>query len=246
MMFHSDLLKGKVAIVTGCNRGIGKSILETLAHNGAIVYGVARMENSLLRYADCPNIIPCYFDVTDKAAISHLIAKIKKEHGCLDILVNNAGIMKDALIGMITDGQIKSTFDTNVFAPLYFIQYASKLMQRQKDGRIINIASIMGISGNYAQLVYSASKGAVIAMTKSAAKELAPYGIRVNAIAPGVIETDLLENVPEEKMKGYLSKIAMGKLGTPQDVADMVLFLASDLSAYVSGQVIGVDGMMSN
>lgn len=245
MAYNSESLSHKIAIVTGCSRGIGKAIMLALAQNGAIVYGVARNIN------DCPeslhdNIIPCCFDIKDKNAIKELILKIKKEHGRLDILINNAGIMQDALIGMITDEQIQTTFETNVFAPIHFIQYASKLMLRQKSGSIINVASIMGISGNSAQMVYSASKGAIIAMTKAAAKELTPHGIRVNAVAPGVISTDLLNNVPDSKMDFFLSRIAAGRLGNPEDVANLILFLSSDESTYISGQILGIDGMMSN
>ena len=245
MIFSFDSLRGKVALVTGCNRGIGKAIMETLARHGAVVYAVARKVGSLADY-QCEHIIPCYFDITDKEAIKSLMVRIKKEQGILDILVNNAGVMQDALIGMITEQQISTTFAVNVFAPIHFIQYASKLMLRQRSGSIINIASIMGISGNYAQMIYSASKGALIAMTKSAAKELTPFGVRVNAIAPGVIATDLLKEVPEEKISSFVSRIAAGRLGTPEDIASLVLYLSSDDSAYVSGQIWEVDGMMMN
>lgn len=245
-MCNFKSLEGKVAIVTGSNRGIGKSVMSALANHGAEVYAVARQDGSLSFCNDESNIHPCYFDVTDKSAIKELVLRIKNEQGHIDILVNNAGVMEDALIGMVTDTQIETTFAVNVIAPMHFIQYVSKLMLRQKSGSIINMASIMGISGNSAQMVYSASKGAVIAMTKAAAKELSSNGIRVNAVAPGVIKTDLLKDVPHEKMSGFLSRIAAGRLGTPEDVANAVLFLASDESAYISGQVLGVDGMMSN
>lgn len=246
MTFSSDALQGKVAIVTGCNRGIGKAIMECLANHGAIVYAVARSEGCLSEYENSTSIYPCYFDITEKDAIKNLIVRIKKEQGRIDVLVNNAGIMQDALIGMVTEQQIKETFAVNVFAPMFLIQYVSKLMLRQKSGAIINIASVMGIYGNYAQMVYSASKGAVIAMTKAVAKELTPSGIRVNAIAPGVIETDLLKNISQEKLDAFRARIATGKLGTPQDVANLVLFLASDASYYISGQIHIIDGMMSN
>ena len=126
------------------------------------------------------------------------------------------------------------------------MQYAAKFMQRQKSGSIINMASIMGLRGNIAQIVYSASKGAVIALTKSAARELGPYNIRVNAIAPGVINTELLSETPEEKITQYESRISLGRMGTPDDVAELALFLASDGSRYLTGQVIGIDGMMSH
>lgn len=243
MESNFNILSGKVIIVTGCSRGIGKAILELFIQQGAIVYGVTKTPNSLIKH---PRVIPCYFDIRQKGSIKDLILQIKKEQGRIDGLVNNAGIMEDALIGMITDEQIQHTFETNVFAPIHFIQYVTKLMQHQKSGTIINIASIMGINGNAAQMVYSSSKGAMIAMTKSAAKELAPLNIRVNAIAPGVISTDLLQNVSDVKMNFFLSRIAMGKFGEPEDVAKVALFLASDMSIYVSGQVLGVDGMMAN
>lgn len=244
-MSKSNLLEGKVAIVTGCSRGIGRAIMETFAANGAIVYAVDLVEGCMDDAAS-DTVIPCYFDITDTKAVIELVKKVKKEQGKIDILVNNAGIMQDALIPMVTDDQIHKTFEVNVFAMMHFIQYVSKVMKRQHSGTIINAASIMGISGNYAQMVYAASKGAVIALTKSAAKELAQDGIRVNAIAPGTINTKLLENTPEETLNQIKSRIYMGELGTPEEVANAYLFLASDLSSYISGQVLGVDGMMIN
>jgi len=239
------LLEGKIAIVTGCNRGIGKSILDRFAENGAVVFAIARKKDSLLEYQNSTQIIPCYLDITDKNAVKELFLNVKKMAGKLDILVNNAGIMQDALLGMITDSQIQSTFEANVFAGILMMQYGVKLMK--KSGSIINIASIIGLNGNAGQIVYSATKGAVIAMTKSAAKELAPDNIRVNAIAPGCIATDMLlgSNISGEKLNVLKSQIGMQRFGSPDDVAKAVLFLASDLSEYVSGQVLGVDGVMS-
>ncbi len=246
MEFNFDTLQGKVAIVTGCNRGIGKAILEKFVNHGATVYAVARTEGSLSEYENSELVHPCYFDITNRDSIKNLIVSIKKEQGHIDVLVNNAGVMQDALIGMITEQQMKETFAVNVFAPMFLIQYVSKLMLRQRSGSIINIASVMGIYGNYAQMVYSASKGAVIAMTKAAAKELTPSGIRVNAVAPGVISTDLIKDVSPEKMEVFHSRIAAGRLGNPEDVANLVLFLASDVSSYISGQIHIIDGMMIN
>ena len=190
-----NILKDKVALITGCNRGIGKEILYRFAQEGAVVYAVARVEGSLDKSAKelsekfGSKIIPLYFDVreTDKAKAA--LIKIKKQSGRLDILVNNAGVMKDALIGMIDEQLMKDIFDVNVFAVINMIQLAYKLMSRQKSGSIINLSSIVGIEGNAGQMVYSASKGAVAALTKTSAKELAPLNIRVNAIAPGFFVT---------------------------------------------------------
>lgn len=241
------LLEGKIAIVTGCNRGIGKSILDIFVSNGAIVFAVARKDGSLQEYFDSKNVIPCYLDITDKTAVRKLFLDVKNKYDRLDILVNNAGIMQDALLGMITDSQIQSIFEVNVFAGIMMMQYGAKFMKRNKSGSIINIASIIGINGNSGQIVYSASKGAVISMTKSAAKELAPDNIRVNAIAPGCIATEMLlgSNIPEDKLNKLKSQIGMQRFGTPDDVAKAALFLASDLSEYISGQILGVDGVMS-
>jgi 3-oxoacyl-[acyl-carrier protein] reductase len=244
-MCSSNLLEGKVAIITGCSRGIGRAIMHTFALNGAIVYAVDITEGSI-DITGLNKVTPCYFDITDSKAVLALVMRVKKEQGKIDILVNNAGVMLDAIIPMVTDQQILKTFEVNVFAMMHLIQYVSKVMKRQHSGSIINAASIMGIGGNYAQMVYAASKGAVIALTKSAAKELAQDGIRVNAVAPGTIDTTLLQNTPEETLNQIKSRIYMGKLGTPQEVANAYLFLASDLSAYISGQVLGVDGMQIN
>jgi len=242
------LLTNKVALITGTSRGIGKGIVEQFAANNSIIYANARTEGSIDEYVQFirekynVSITPLYFDVTDTTAAKDAILRIKKEQGKLDVLVNNAGIMKEDLIGMISKDTMLEIFETNVFAVMDLIQLSSKLMLRQKSGSIINISSIVGVNGSKGLLAYSASKGAVISMTKAAAKELAPYNIRVNAIAPGMIDTELFRSINKEHPTELINNIGMGRLGTPEDVAKACVFLASDLSEYVTGQVLGVDG----
>lgn len=248
MKLSSNLLNGKVALITGCNRGIGRSIAKQFVLHGATVYANARIEGSLNELIDeIPtglknHLIPAYFDVNNGEAVKQVFLKINKEHKQLDCLVNNAGIMKDALIGMVSKQLMQDLFTTNVFAVMDLMQFAVKLMSKQNSGSIINIASLVGTNGNPGQIAYSGTKGAVISMTKTAAKELAPKNIRVNAIAPGVIETGLLSDVNSQTMDAIKSKIGMKRVGTPDDVAGVAVFLASDLSIYVTGQIIGVDG----
>lgn len=187
-------------------------------------------------------ITALYFDVRDETAAKQAIMQIKKEQGKLDVLVNNAGVMKDALIGMVSMDLMREILDTNVLGAANMLQLATKLMCRQKSGSIINLSSIVGIEGNAGQLAYSASKGAVAAITKTAAKELASQGIRVNAIAPGMIDTDMYRSIGIDRMNAQLANIRMGKFGEPDEVADAILFLASDLSRYITGEIIGVNG----
>lgn len=243
-MCNSKLLENKIALITGCSRGIGLAILQLFIEQGAKVYAVARTQGALDSFESNPNCIPVYMDVTNHDQVKELFVKIKKEQNHLDILVNNAGIMKDAVIGMISRTQIEETYAVNVFAVIEMIQYASKFFKRQCSGSIINISSIMGTQGNAGQMLYSSTKGAVAALTKSASKELAHLGIRVNAIAPGAIDTDMLHSIGEENINKILKSIHVGRLGTPLEVAQTALFLAGDMSKYVTGQIIGVDGSM--
>lgn len=245
----SNLLTNKVVLITGCNRGIGKAILEKFAENGAIVYPSARQPGSLDIIAEelsskyKTKIIPVYFDVRNSNAIKEVVLKINKEFKRLDCVVNNAGIMEDALIGMATERNMQDTFAVNVFAVINIIQYVAKIMKKQQSGSIVNISSIVGVNGNAGQIVYSASKGAVISLTKSAAKELAPFNIRVNAISPGMIDTDMFRSIGETRVNERIQKIGMKRMGSPEEIANTALFLASDLSKYISGQIIGIDGV---
>lgn len=184
------------------------------------------------------------YDVRDTDEIKKAFMWIKKNVGNLDAVVNNAGILDDALLGMINEKQVSDTLGVNVEAVIYHMQYASRLMKKQQQGSIVNVSSIIGRFGNEGQTVYGASKAAVIGATYSAAKELAHYNIRVNAVAPGFIETDMTKQLPDDKFQERLTEIKMGRIGKAEEVANVILFLASDLASYVTGQVIGVDGGM--
>ena len=240
------LLAGKVALITGTNRGIGRTLAETFARHGAIVYAGARTEGGLdamaaeLGQRFETTVCPVYFDVTDGAGMRAAFVRIKQERQRLDVLVNNAGIRRDAAIGMVTNDLLQETFAVNVFAVAQAIQYAAKFMVPQKSGSIVNLASIVGVTGNEGQLAYSASKGAVIAMTKTAAKELAPHGIRVNAVAPGAILWP--ENGIDQALSSQLiARTPLARAGTAEEVAETVRWLLQD-ATYITGEVLRLDG----
>jgi 3-oxoacyl-[acyl-carrier protein] reductase len=244
-------LKGKVALVTGSTRGIGWACAKLFAQCGATVIlngvsqaGALKSKVEELRSVGGGIVDGLLFDVSNheevKKAYNHIFQEFKR----LDVLVNNAGILEDGLIGMISQDAIERTMKTNVYGVILNVQYASRLMMRNRGGSIINMTSIIGRVGNAGQVVYGGSKSAVIGITLSAAKELAQQNIRVNAIAPGFIETDMVKKLPEEKYQERLKSIKMNRIGTPEDVAHAALFFASDLSSYVTGQILGVDGGM--
>jgi 3-oxoacyl-[acyl-carrier protein] reductase len=247
-MDKSRLLEGKVSLITGTSKGIGRAIADRFAGEGAIVYANARKEGSIDDWAkECSEInrtqvIPVYFDVTDYVAAKQVVMQIVKEHQRIDILVNNAGIVSYELLGMIQPENLRTMFEVNVVAMIQLIQLISRIMSRQKKGSIINISSIVGVNGVKGQLAYSATKGAVISLTKSAAKELAANNIRVNAIAPGMVATERLSAILEKSFSERISDIGMGRLAEPREVADACVFLGSDMSQYISGQILGVDG----
>jgi 3-oxoacyl-[acyl-carrier protein] reductase len=242
-----DLLAGKICLVTGANSGIGLAVARKFAEHEAVVYANIRSQETASQeflelckaYA---NVKPLYFDVTDNDGVKTAISGIKKEEGRIDVLVNNAGVVTYELLGMINFSAMSQMFDVNVFAVIRLIQLVSRLMTRQRSGSVINISSIVGVQGVKGQLSYAATKGAINAITLSAAKELAASKIRVNAIAPGMVETPRLKKVLDEKFSDRISDIGFGRMALPEEIADTCLYLASDMSTYVTGQIIGVDG----
>ncbi len=244
-------LSGKIAAITGASRGIGWAVAQTFAKAGAsLVLNArsggegfeARCQELRDRYG--AKVVACPGDVGDPMTAQAIAKAAFSEFRALDVMVNNAGVLNDGLIGMISEEQVRSTMATNLEAVIWCTQAAGRLMKRKKQGSIINLTSIIGKNGNVGQIVYGASKAGVIGSTLSAAKELAASNIRVNAIAPGYIETDMILAIPEVIHEERLKSIGMGRVGTPQDIANLALFLASDLSTYVTGQVIGIDGGM--
>jgi 3-oxoacyl-[acyl-carrier protein] reductase len=247
----SALLEGKIALVTGASRGIGWAIAELFASHGAHLALGCRDDRSDLaaRAATLAEkhgveAIALPGDVADPTVVSGFYQTIFKRWKRLDILVNNAGILEDALLGMIAPEMVDRVLAVNTKGSLYNLQGAARLMTRGRSGSIINLTSIIGTHGNEGQVVYAASKAAIIGMTLSAAKELAPHGIRVNAIAPGYIDTDMTRQLAADKQAQRLAQIGMGRVGDPQDVAYAALYLAADWSRYVTGQILGVDGGM--
>jgi 3-oxoacyl-[acyl-carrier protein] reductase len=239
----------RVAFITGASTGIGAAVAERFAKAGYRLFLNAfhRPERlSLLcerlqaeYQVECT---PLLFDCARADAAQAAYQTIFRTTKRLDVLVNNAGIMRDAPLGMINDALIEQNFSLNTFAVIHHVQLAARLMQRHNSGAIVNISSIVGTRGASGQVVYSASKAAVLGITRSAAKELAPRGIRVNAVVPGMIDTDLLAPLSEDVRTERRTRIGLGRFGRATEVADAVMFLASDQASYVTGQALGVDG----
>jgi 3-oxoacyl-[acyl-carrier protein] reductase len=239
-------LSGKVAFVTGSTRGIGRAVAETLHEAGASVAIVGRSAESAAKVAGEVGARAKGFacDVTDPAAIRGALAACEAELGPIDILVNNAGLTRDNLLLRLSEEEWDEVLSANLRGAFVATQGVIKGMMKRRHGRIINITSVVGLTGNAGQSNYAASKAGLIGFTKSVAKEYAARGVLANCVAPGFIETDMTAVLPEAARSALLESIPLGRLGAPREIATAVLYLASDLAGYVTGQVLVVDGGM--
>ncbi len=239
---------GQTAIVTGASRGIGRAIATELGRRGAIVIAVARQTNAepvaAAIIADGGTAEAVGADVTDKSAVDQLIASTVAKHGRVDVLISNAGITRDQLMLRMKRADWDEVLATNLTAAFIVCQAALKPMIRQRRGRIIAISSVVGQMGNAGQANYAASKAGLIGFCKALAREVASRDVTVNVVAPGLIDTDMTRAITEETRKAWTSGIPLGRLGTPEDVARAVCFLASDEASYITGQILAVNGGM--
>ena len=240
-------LSDKIVIITGASQGIGRTMAIVFAKSGASVVCVARSENKIKEL--CVKIeneggraIPIVCDIGDGDSFSKTIKSVVDRFGKLDILINNAGITRDSLLMRMNDNQWDEVIQTNLKGAFFGMKAAIRPMMKNKFGRIINITSIVGLTGNPGQANYAASKAGLIGMTKSIAKEVGSRGITVNCIAPGWIDTEMTQELPENSKKDLLDRIPIGKIGKPENIAYTALFLASDEASYITGQTITVDG----
>lgn len=244
------LLDGKTALVTGASRGIGRAIALRLAAEGANIAinyagNTAKAEETKAAIEAAGGKAALFqADVSDSAQVEQMVASVLETFGSLDILVNNAGITRDGLLMRMKEEDFDAVLDTNLKGIFHVTKAVTKIMMKQRSGRIVNMASVVGIIGNAGQTNYAAAKAGVIGFTKSAARELAARGITVNAVAPGFIATDMTATMPEKAKEATLAAIPLRRMGTPEDVANAVLFLVSDQAAYITGQVVKVDGGM--
>lgn len=244
------LLTGKTAIVTGGSRGIGRAVSLLLAREGAnvaIVYaGNTAAAEETKQQAEALGAAAAVFqcDVADEQAVTDMVKAVKTQFGSVDILVNNAGITRDGLLMRMKEADWQAVLDTNLTGVYHCTKAVSKLMMKQRHGAVINLSSVVGETGNAGQANYAAAKAGIIGFTKAIAKELASRNIRVNAVAPGYVETDMTAGLPDSAKEDMLRSIPLGRPATADDVAQAVLFLASDQACYITGQVLNVDGGM--
>jgi len=240
-------LDGRVALVTGAARGIGAATALALAEAGARVALVDRDGEGIERTADAigragSDALAIPADVTDAPAMERAVDAVVAEWGRLDVLVNNAGIVRDATLGKVSDDDWAATLDVNLRGTMIGTRAALRPMRAAGAGRILSATSVVARMGNYGQTAYAASKGGIIGMTRAWARELGPLGITANAVAPGFIDTEMSRGVPEKVLSGLLKRTAAGRLGRPEEVAAVYVFLASDLASFINGAVVGVDG----
>jgi 3-oxoacyl-[acyl-carrier protein] reductase len=242
--------ENKVAVVTGAARGIGRAVAARLAGGGAAVAlcdvladEVDEAATALAQEYDVP-ARGYVVDVADPEAVNGFVSGVAREFGSLDVLVNNAGIARDALSIRMSDADFDRVLKVNLYGAFHFCRAAGRIMFKQRSGKIINMSSVIGVMGNVGQANYAAAKGGLIALTKTVAKELAGRGVNVNAVAPGFIETEMTAALADEVKEEYKKLIPVGRFGTPQDVAEVIAFLASEASAYLTGQLIFIDGGM--
>jgi len=246
------LLKNKTAVVTGCNRGIGKKILEVFSANGATIFACVRniTKEFKIYLNDIKKkfnnqIIPIQFDLNDERQIKEAANNILSSNQSIDILVNNAATIHTALFQMTSIKKLKEVFDTNFFSQTIFTQYILKSMIKKKSGSILYISSISALDGNEGRSAYSSAKAALIAQAKVLSREIGMYNIRVNTIAPGLTNTNMLrQSTPEEIVNEVISRTSLKRIANPEEIANVALLLSSDLSNYITGQVIRVDGGM--
>ena len=243
----SGILEGEIALVTGASRGIGAAIADTLAAQGAKVIGTATSESGAqaisARMASLGGV-GRMLNVTDGAAIETLVEAIGSEFGPISILVNNAGITRDQLLMRMKDDDWSAIIDTNLSSVYRTSKAVMRSMMKARKGRIINIASVIGLMGNAGQANYAAAKAGIIGFSKSLAREVGSRGITVNVVAPGFIETDMTQALPEAQKTSMLAQIALGRLGAPADIANAVAFLAGPSAAYITGETMHVNGGM--
>lgn len=243
-------LIGKTALVTGASRGIGRAVALALAEAGAdVAVNYVGREQSAEETAAAiralgRRAVAIRADVSDAAQVEWMIQRVVEEFGRLDVLVNNAGITRDNLLIRMKEDEFNAVIDTNLKGVFHCTKAAARVMLRQRGGRIVNISSVVGVTGNVGQANYAAAKAGVIGLTKACARELAGKGITVNCVAPGFIETDMTEKLSDEQKARLLSQIPLGRFGAAEDVARVVRFLASDEASYMTGQTIHVDGGM--
>lgn len=244
------LIEGKKALVTGGSRGIGSGIVKTFLENGASVYYISRKPGDHLdeyrRIAEENGVEVIYKEgnVADEETITATVNEILEESGGIDILVNNAGIAKDGLVMRMSAEDWQDVININLTSAFYISKVVSRSMIKRRKGAIINVTSIVGLVGNAGQSNYAASKAGLVGFTKSLAREIAGRNVRVNAVAPGYIRTEMTDKLTDEQQEGLKARIPMGRVGEPEDVANVIMFLASDLAAYVTGQVIRISGGM--